>query len=1052
MSGHESKLDQLLRQRAEVDELLRRHHTPITVLFTDIVGSTAYFDRYGDIAGVAMLHRHESLATSVVAEFGGRTIKNIGDSVMAEFPDPVQAARAAVEIQRRLLRENQKLDERDRLQLRVGINHGLGFRQADDVFGDVVNVAARIMKKTGPAQICVGKGVREAVVAHPELRCNPLGEVTLQGKEEKEAIFELVWTETSAYEDLRRNVTSALRRGDLVAPGVDVNELTVPPTPPETPPPSPLTPWSTPPPGATPPSDTGLAGPPVKLETRYEMLEELGSGGMGVVYKARDRETGDLVALKVLRPEVAANAKGMARFKNELRIARRITHKNVCRIHEFNRTENSAFISMEYVEGESLRHLLNRVSVLGPGKAVGIARQMCAGLREAHAQGVVHRDLKPENVMIDSAGTVRIMDFGIAHSALGGGMTQTDTIIGTPTYMSPEQAEGRKVDHRTDIYAVGLVMYEMFTGSPTFTAETPVAVAIKHIRETPIDPHELEPSVPEHISSAILKCLEKKPENRFQSVDELEAALAQLPVPTPAEAPAISTSGTVIARPTPVPTPAPQPTPYAQTQMATPWSATPPPISPTPVPPIPTPPPLTQSGTIGVTPPQPTIPEAPPIQAQPAPAPVAVPVPAPVVRPKPRAGIFVGLIVVFAIIVVVGGYFAFRALRAPEGAQAPVEQAQQAQQPAEPAAKAPAEQPPATQAPMESGQAQAPSEQPTPTIRVRELPPPTLAGKGEAGRMPERPRAEAPATGPAPSRVAPLVIGFSLGRTLAGHTQSVSSVAFSPDGRMVVTGSRDRSVRLWEMGTGRQVQIMKGHVDAISSVAFSPDGRVVVSSSLDKTIRMWDPGSGRELSALPKDNAFVLAIAFSPDGHLLAYSTSEGRIKVWDWEAKQGLNALDGHTGPVYAIAFSPDGRWLASAGRDQTVRIWDVAAGRELRTLRGHSEPVNTVAFSPDGRLVASGGEDKSVNIWEAATGRPVRSLTGHAAGVTSVVFGSDSRWLASASDDKTVKIWDVANGNEVTTLAGHIYGITHLEVSRDGRWLASAAGDNTVRLWRRE
>jgi len=267
--------------------------------------------------------------------------------------------------------------------------------------------------------------------------------------------------------------------------------------------------------------------PPRALEQRYELLGEAGRGGMGIVYRARDRETGELVALKVLKPEIAADAGIVERFKNELRLARKITHKNVCRIHEFNRAaDGTAYISMEFVEGESLRRVLSRFGNLGVRGGTRIAQQICAGLREAHAQGVVHRDLKPENVMVDREGNIKVMDFGIARS-IETGTTGTTGIMGTPAYMAPEQAEGKMVDARADIYALGLMLYELFTGSTAFKGDTPMAVALKHIHETPPAPREVEPALPAHIEKAILKCLEKNPAKRFQSVDELEAALTK---------------------------------------------------------------------------------------------------------------------------------------------------------------------------------------------------------------------------------------------------------------------------------------------------------------------------------------------------------------------------------------------------------------------------------------------------------------------------------------------------------------------------------------------
>jgi tRNA A-37 threonylcarbamoyl transferase component Bud32 len=284
--------------------------------------------------------------------------------------------------------------------------------------------------------------------------------------------------------------------------------------------------------GETPPELP--AGSLRALRQRYDILAEAGRGGMGIVYKARDRETGELVALKVLKPEIAADASIVERFKNELRLARKITHKNVCRIHEFNRAaDGTAYISMEFVEGESLRRVLSRFGNLGVRGGTRIAQEICAGLREAHAQGVVHRDLKPENVMVDREGNVKVMDFGIARS-LETGTTGTTGIMGTPAYMAPEQAEGKGVDLRADIYALGLMLYEVFTGSTAFKGDTPMAVALKQIHETPPAPREVEPALPAHVEKAILKCLEKNPAKRFQSVAELEAALTREPEAKPA--------------------------------------------------------------------------------------------------------------------------------------------------------------------------------------------------------------------------------------------------------------------------------------------------------------------------------------------------------------------------------------------------------------------------------------------------------------------------------------------------------------------------------------
>jgi len=481
---------------------LRRHKAKVTVLFTDVVGSTGYFDRYGDTAGMLLLHRHDRLVITAVEEFQGKVIKTIGDSVMAEFPEPQLAVLAAIEIQRRLYEGNQERPESERMQVRAGINMGVGFRRSNDLFGDAVNVAARLTKLSGAAQILVSRSVWEATL-DSEVWYKPIGRVPLEGKAETEEIYEIIWTDTEVYERLRSSLGTVCTRTvvDKLLEVSPVLEKSLSPS--EKAPVKP---------------DTGI-----ELPLRYEVLRRVGEGGMGIVFKARDRETGEIVALKVLKPEIASSSTLMEGFRNELRVARKITHKNVCRIFDFTRIGEGAFISMEFVVGESLRQVLDRFGALGFRKGVKIADQMCDGLREAHSQGIVHCDLKPDNFMIDNAGNVKLMDFGLAHLV----REKSTVALGTPSYMAPEQARGEIVDQRADIYSMGLVLFEIFTGSPAFTGDTPMLVALKQVQDKPPDPREIEDLLPDHVSAAILLCLEKDPEKRFQSVEALQSALHQ---------------------------------------------------------------------------------------------------------------------------------------------------------------------------------------------------------------------------------------------------------------------------------------------------------------------------------------------------------------------------------------------------------------------------------------------------------------------------------------------------------------------------------------------
>jgi len=254
---------------------------------------------------------------------------------------------------------------------------------------------------------------------------------------------------------------------------------------------------------------------------RYQVVEELGKGGMGRVYKAYDAEIKEHVALKVLNPDIASDESIIERFRNELKYARKISHRHICRMYDLGRAGETTYITMEFVSGEDLKTLLRRVGQLAVKRAAAIGVQVLEGLAEAHRLGVIHRDLKPQNIMIDRDGNARIMDFGIARSVKGTGITDTGAILGTPDYMAPEQLEGKEADQRSDIYAFGAILYEMVTGVPPFEGDTPLGVAMKHRTETPRDPRDVNPQVPEGLAQLILRCLEKDREKRFQSAEDI---------------------------------------------------------------------------------------------------------------------------------------------------------------------------------------------------------------------------------------------------------------------------------------------------------------------------------------------------------------------------------------------------------------------------------------------------------------------------------------------------------------------------------------------------
>ncbi|MFI5458011.1 MAG: DUF4062 domain-containing protein [Isosphaerales bacterium] len=300
-------------------------------------------------------------------------------------------------------------------------------------------------------------------------------------------------------------------------------------------------------------------------------------------------------------------------------------------------------------------------------------------------------------------------------------------------------------------------------------------------------------------------------------------------------------------------------------------------------------------------------------------------------------------------------------------------------------------------------------------------------------------------------RPPPFPLGGAELACLRGHDDTVWSVAFDREGRRIVSGSRDNTVRVWDAASGAELACLRGHDDWVNTMAFDREGRRIVSGSEDDTVRVWDASSGAELACLRGHDGWVMSVAFDREGRRIVSGGGEfdKTVRVWDADSGAELACLRGHDDEVSSVAFDREGRRIVSGSDDNTVRVWDAASGAELACLRGHDLAVLSVAFDRDGRRIVSGSRDKTLRVWDTDSGAELACLRGHDDWVSSVAFDREGRRIVSGSDDDTVRVWDAASGAELACLRGHDGSVESVAIDREGRRIVSGSYDNTLRIW---
>ncbi len=647
----------------------------------------------------------------------------------------------------------------------------------------------------------------------------------------------------------------------------------------------------------------------------YRLVRLLGQGGFAQVYLGEHLRLGTQAAIKLLAAHLADV--DVEKFLAEAQTIARLEHPHIIRILDFDVAEEIAFLVMQLAPNGTLRARHPRGTRLPLETVLTYLKQAADALQYAHDARIIHRDIKPENLLLGWHDTLLLSDFGIAVMAHSSRSQSMQEISGTAAYMAPEQIQGRPRP-ATDQYALGVIVYEWLCGTLPFTGTTP-EIAMQHLHAIPPPLHEQIRTISPGIEAVVLKTLEKDPHQRFASIQEFAAAFErayQEALPATAALPTDLLSQHSFAVSVPG-----QAASYSE----------------------------------------PTLPESKLLTAR--------------ERRISRRALLAGTIALVGVASVGGGLVVFSHQKKPALG---------------------------TPLLVYTGHLNT-------VVGVAWSPDSSQIASGSSDGTVQVWNAQ--------SGVHPFIY--------RGHTTNINAVAWAPApaGQRIASASGnsffggEHVVQVWDARTGAHLVTYQGHTQPVRAVAWSPDGKLLASGSEDKTVHVWDASHGTRLLSYIAQTAAITGVAWSPDGKYIASASNDTTVHVWNVRTAERLFSL-AHTSTVNAVAWSPDGTRIASAsgnlfvGGEHAVQVWEAATGKHLLTYSGHLSQVSTVAWAPDSKRLASASSalDKNVQVWDAHSGATLYTCHGHTLGVNGVAWSPDGQLIASASSDGTVRVWQAS------------------------------------------